>query len=362
MKPNRDGRYRTSFRYDGKVYTIAGKTEAEVHRKAGRKKAELEAGKIKPAKITVRQYSAEWLAAYHKGDKSYQSVLENQIIPELGDLYMKDVTEAALQGFLNRKAEKYSKSYVAKMKLTLCQLFRKARKNHLIPDDPAEDLALPECKQGKRRSLTDEEKTLLLRVTENHRGKLFVRMMLYCGLRPQEAAVLQWKHIYDGAVHIRQARKRQTGEIGPPKSKAGVRDIPIPDVLQLEPGAPDDYVCSWDGKPINQKKEATMWANILREMDIAAGAKLERNRITKSAIADDLDLYCLRHTYCTDLQKAGVPINIARELMGHEDISVTAQIYTHTGSDETKKAVEKLSAHLAPAPQGTGNVIYAKFG
>ena len=55
-------------------------------------------------------------------------------------------------------------------------------------------------------------------------------------------------------------------------------------------------------------------------------------------IAEDLVLYCLRHTYCTDLQKKGVPLNIAKYLMGHSDISVTASIYTHTGTDEAIEA------------------------
>lgn len=46
-------------------------------------------------------------------------------------------------------------------------------------------------------------------------------------------------------------------------------------------------------------------------------------------VADDLTPYCLRHTFCTDLQRAGVPINVAKELMGHADIQTTANIYTH---------------------------------
>ena len=39
--------------------------------------------------------------------------------------------------------------------------------------------------------------------------------------------------------------------------------------------------------------------------------------------------HVLRHTFCTDCQAAGVPINVAKEWMGHSDISVTAKIYTH---------------------------------
>ena len=36
-----------------------------------------------------------------------------------------------------------------------------------------------------------------------------------------------------------------------------------------------------------------------------------------------------RTCYGTDCQAAGVPINVAKELMGHSDIYVTAKIYTH---------------------------------
>ena len=37
-----------------------------------------------------------------------------------------------------------------------------------------------------------------------------------------------------------------------------------------------------------------------------------------SVVARDLTPYCLRHTYATDLQTAGVPINIAKEFLGHK--------------------------------------------
>jgi integrase len=360
MNKGKDGRYHTSFRFEGRVYGVSGRTEQEVYTKIGAKKAALRAGKsVKPKRVTVRQYAKEWVAAYNKGD--YQSILDNQILPELGDMALKEVTERDLQGFLNRKAGEYSKSYVTKMKLALSQMFRKARKNKLIVDDPAEDLVMPECKEGKRRSLTEWERGLLLSATENHRGKLFILCMLYCGLRPQEAAVLRWDHVdlEEGVIHILQARKRKTGEIGPPKSRAGVRDVPIPGDLEKALRSAQragDYVCAWDGKPISQKKESIMWANIKREMDILGGAQLYRNQVVQSVLPDDLDLYCIRHTYCTDLQKAGVPINIARELMGHSSIEVTAQIYTHTGTAEAKGAAQKLDGLKK------SNVIYARFG
>lgn len=55
----------------------------------------------------------------------------------------------------------------------------------------------------------------------------------------------------------------------------------------------------------------------------------------------DFKLYYLRHTYCTDLELKGVPINIAKTLMGHSDISITAKIYTHA-TDETIELARTL--------------------
>lgn len=72
-----------------------------------------------------------------------------------------------------------------------------------------------------------------------------------------------------------------------------------------------------------------MWRACKRAMDLELGAETVRNQIQEHKVAADLTPYCLRHTFCTDLQAAGVPINVAKDLMGHSDIDITANIYTH---------------------------------
>jgi len=64
-------------------------------------------------------------------------------------------------------------------------------------------------------------------------------------------------------------------------------------------------------------------------------------------VADDFVPYCLRHTYCTDLQAKGVPINIAKYLMGHSDIKVTASIYTHM-TEQTIDDAARLINGVSP--------------
>ena len=81
-------------------------------------------------------------------------------------------------------------------------------------------------------------------------------------------------------------------------------------------------------------------------MDIANGATIYRNQITKSTLAPDLELYLLRHTFCTDCQTAGVPLNVAKELMGHSDISVTAKIYTHMVDEVFEQNRKRLQEYV----------------
>lgn len=67
------------------------------------------------------------------------------------------------------------------------------------------------------------------------------------------------------------------------------------------------------------------------------------NNIVESKLAPDLVPYCLRHSFCTDLQDHGVPINVAKYLMGHADIQTTANIYTNTTEQVIDEAAKKIN-------------------
>ena len=142
---------------------------------------------------------------------------------------------------------------------------------------------------------------------------------------------------------------KKNGSIGDPKSKAGIRAIPIPKVLSDDlkkiKADPFTYVFrNQNGSRLSNRNMQTLWNSFKREMNIAMGCRVYRNQVLPPyGVAEDLVPYCLRHTYCTDLEAAGVPSNVARYLMGHSDISVTAKIYTHyseTTFDNARKAIE----------------------
>ena len=221
----------------------------------------------------------------------------------------------------------------------------------MIPYNPAEELEMPLTTQSKRRSITDSERQWILKVAEYHHAGLWVKVMLYCGLRPGELCALIWHDIdfKKKLITIDKARESGSSDIKAPKTEAGSREIPIPDVLfndmlksKDKPFEPVFKQLTTDN-PHTESSFYKSWHSFIRAMDIAMGAKLYRNQIQFSIIAPDLCPYCLRHTYCIDLETAGVPINVARYLMGHSDISVTSKIYTHTSEKTIEETTRKIN-------------------
>ena len=348
---------RKTITWEGKRYQVYGKTEAEAIEKLAELKASLKRGeKTISERTTVDRWFHEWIEVYKKSsgitEKSlamYGEKYRNYIKPEIGSMKLKDVKEIHLQKIMNGQAGR-SYSHCAKLRMVMQELFSKARKSRLITYDPAEDIKLPSTSRGGNRSITDQERSHILAVADTHRAGLWILTMLYAGLRPGEAAALQWKDIdFDrNEIHIYKAIESGSGAIKGPKTAAGVRDIPIHGELRRKleaaKGEPFDYVFTMtNGNPMTSDGMQRTWRSFRRALDLEMGAKTYRNKIIQSVVAKDLTVYCLRHTFCTDLQRAGVPINVAKELMGHSNISVTANIYTHRDSDTLHANIEKLT-------------------
>ena len=49
-----------------------------------------------------------------------------------------------------------------------------------------------------------------------------------------------------------------------------------------------------------------------------------------------------RHTYCTNMAKSGISAKTLQYLMGHSDIEVTLNVYTHIGYDHAKEELSKM--------------------
>ena len=49
-----------------------------------------------------------------------------------------------------------------------------------------------------------------------------------------------------------------------------------------------------------------------------------------------------RHTYCTNMARAGMNPKTLQYLMGHSDISITMNVYTHLGLNDAKEEMIRM--------------------
>lgn len=347
---------RKTARFNGKRYEATGKTELEAMTKLAEKLAAAKRGEeVVGGSMTVNVWYKQWKELYKdpkgltaKSLGMYDEKYNKYIKPKIGHMKLRDVKDVHLQRILNGQAGK-STSHVKKIRMVMQEMFKRARQSRLIVYDPAELLELPTVVEGKRRSITDREREAIFAVAERHRSGLWILTLLYTGMRPGETAALSWSDVdfANNEIHVHAAKESGSTTIKGPKTASGVRDIPIhaslrPKLLAAKgkPFAP--VFPTRAGNRQNENSMRRMWTGFLRELDVYMGAELYRNQIVKSVVADDLTAYCLRHTFCTDLQKAGVPLNVAKELMGHADIQTTANIYTHRDNKTLHSGISLL--------------------
>lgn len=337
---------RKTFTYEGKRYTVRGKTEKEAIMKMANKQRDLQEGKVVLSNnITVKEWALKCVDAYKTNQKEvtrkrYLSRMNAGIFQYIGNRRLKDIKKLELVEVLNKQKGK-SNYQIKTIRQMLQFIFSKAKENHLIAENPAEGLENPSGVTKMRRQITPYEKEHFLSVCKNDKFLVFL-LTYYCGCRPVEAKNALGKDIkqIDGwnVLHI-------TGE----KSKNADRLVPIPnefyerikDTSPFSPIAP-----SQSGKKHTDATYYRALNTLRREMNISMGCKVYRNKlIPPFPLAEDFVPYNLRHTYCCNLKKAGVDVRNAQYLMGHSDIRLTANIYTHVDNEDVITAARQISLY-----------------
>ena len=237
----------------------------------------------------------------------------------------------------------------------------------LIRDNPARGVRVPRRNAHLDRVLDPSEDDLLLaamdRVTamrptgqSQSDGRLLCELMLYCGLRWEEAGALDRDHVDTrrALLHIGPVLERD-GTIRPyPKTPAGVRSVPVDrdlwprlraHTLTVSPGGL--LVTSPEGGPLDYSRwHSRVWKVALRGRPAYPGAKGHppREAVAGAELDDPPPTpHDLRHTYGTRLGEEGVPGHEIMALMGHESLA-SVQRYLHAGDgrhDRARAAIER---------------------
>lgn len=386
-----------SFTYMGQRYYVKGKDEADCKEKIALKLAELENKEKALVNPTVADWAQTWLDTYvkpkvrkpgtakrrntmtEKSYSMYERMINNIIIPAIGRKKLEAVTDTHLRNILNREATK-SFSHVSKLRIVIKAMFSQAVASRVIIFDPSLKLELPAAEKGRRRALTAAEREAFDIVVERNKHGLWAKFLIGTGVRPNECSALTVADLdlTKRVLTVRDSVESGTKALGGgPKSHAGLRQIPIPldlaDELKkavAEKSSTDFLFTQRDGKTmVTETCIRRWWENLKRDMDIALGAEYtakghiydpsdllpdgtpmypDPDNPTQPRnghrIADDLVLYDLRHTYCTDLKKAGVKLRDAQRYMGHSDMALTANIYTDVDEDDLLSDSELIDA------------------
>ena len=304
-------------------------------------------------RLTVREWTDIWMKAYRSkiqgtNKVSYENYVQ-KLNAQIGSMKMRDVRNIHLYRALMELDGK-SKSAITKYRMVIQQIFRKARQNKVIPDDPAEDLEIPEGTAGSHRALERWEVELIGANWQVYRCGLWVMIMLLTGLRRSEMIALNWDCVDMEArtLTVRRAAEIVTNQAiikEVTKTEAGFRTLPICDMLfealnQIPANERTGVVCKTaHGRVISQSAfdrgigtfNDVMERILNGEPPIQQGRRRDREQPPKESQERktfSIKAHDLRFTFATALYDAGTDVKSAMYYLGHSDIRMTMNLYT----------------------------------
>ena len=368
MKKEKNGLYRKNLvlgkKQDGSYIrkSVYGKTKHELEQKIQEITQQLNHGiQVWENSRTFRELANIWYDQYTtEAGESWRygqaQLIKKYLIPALGEMRICDLRQLHLQTVVSTMARNgLASSYIKKVKQIAVNIMQVAVESDLIMRNPFSTVKVPRKDPTPRRALTESEIAL---ITQNWRGHNFGPMamiMLYAGLRKGEAIALKWENIdfERRIIKVRQAARnfKNVRTIKEPKTKAGIRDVPIPNVLLpvlMEIRKPSGYLfTNTDGGVLSDTSFKRQWDSFMSHLNICAGGQNGAGpHIHRVVVIDRITAHMLRHTYATILFDANVDVKSAQKFLGHSDVEVTLSVYTHLTKYKEDKAIEALNNHL----------------
>lgn len=290
-------------------------SEREGKLKAKAKEIELSTGKVIFTGVpTLQEFATEYLAWYEKEyPASYfraEQIIEQHLIPEFGFLPMDQIKARGVEIYKHKRREAKAKTgTIVKELRTLKAMLNRAFYWDILSVLPIKRIEEPKELNAKPpRFFTKKELGQIYEVSKDYRW--IWQLLANTGLRRSEAMHLKTKDVHKGFIRVVSTEEERT-------KGAKWRDIPLsPNAKQaLKHLGDDGYVL-----PRMQKRSLTRAA--VRDIKLA--------ECTPGSP------HTYRHTYCSHLVMANVPLRTVQQLAGHAHYSTT-EIYAHLSPDHLKK-------------------------
>jgi integrase len=300
-------------------------------------------------RTTLRQYAETWRTAQvHRPSTQarFEMLLRRYVYPTLGGKPLSTILPSDVQAWVSRLATDLSPNTVANAHSLLSSVLRAAVRDRRIVGNPCEGTKLPRPETKRIVPLSTEQ---IAAITEAMPAELraLVTLAAGTGMRQGECLGLTVDRV-DFLRRVLTVDRQmvtlvgQPPSLGPPKTSASVRTIPLPTVvvdalaahLAVYPTDPGGLVFTIDGAPISRSRLWHVWSKVVRDAGLPAGTVF----------------HALRHYYASLLIRHGESVKTVQARLGHASAGETLDTYSHLWPDSDDRTREAIDSVLgAPA-------------
>jgi integrase len=320
--------------------------------------------------VTVGEFASTWLPIAFPSvrDSTYRGLATHmqKLVDVIGMEKLNRVTPTMVKRIYAEKYLGMSNSYIKSGRQLFCSFFDAAVADGYCRTNPARDRAAApqKGKPVKEVHFTAQHREWIETLCTDHRCYPIVMMMLYAGLRPQEAKAVKIDRDVDFAndiiyvrstAHIEGQKYAFTDDM---KTEWSERQVPLfPPLKQALTGKEGYLITSAHGKPVTIQTWKVAWNSYKHCMETAINGMERRwygrTKEHKKILAEekplpawiefDITPYTLRKAFCRWCRDNHVELNTCIRWMGHKDAAMILKVYDEASDDRSAAEAKRLT-------------------
>lgn len=323
--------------------------------------AELVANGNSAKDILFTDYMKQWLEKMKLQIRpttysGYHDNVYGIIIPYFKPMKLKlrEVTPKHIQDFYTKQRQRVKGTTVKSYHANIHKAFKDARKLQLINSNPMECVDPPKKEPYHGQTYTVDEAQKILALVSDTIFEIPITMMLFYGLRREEAIGLKWQNIdfgndtfliahtvtetkVDG--HLQMVKEDLT------KNSSSYRSLPlvapVKELLLEKKQSIQEYRKLFRRSYYREDSDYVC-VNEIGELIKPRTLSDNFKRIIRQNKIRNLRLYDCRHTAASLMLKNGVNMKQIQMILGHSDFATTANIYSHLDYSDKIPATETM--------------------
>lgn len=359
LYPRQDGKWegRADFGYtpDGRRVRrrVVAATKREAAQRLAALMAERERGALPDAsRWTVSAWLDHWVETAELRPRTRITYRANvrHLSEYLGRTQLRKLAPADVSRYMTARlsGEKPAKAQTVRNEFSaLRRALEVARRHRLITENVCHLVSAPRVEREERQPLTPEEVRKFLAAAQGHPWEAAFVLTASTGLRRAEVLGLSWADVDLVAGSVRVERTLVRYDRGfhrdAPKTASSRRSIAIPPPVV-------EVLKRHRAQQVEERLRASAWLN---EWDLVfvdgPGAPIEFRRLhdefhalLKRAKVRRVRFHDLRHGAATYLLASGVPMKVVQEVLGHAQMSITADLYSHVLPELRRDAADRM--------------------